>query len=301
MLGRPDTGGQVVYILDQARALEAEMKARLATAGLPHVAPRIVILTRLLPDAPDGTTCATRLERVAGCDHAVILRVPFRDARGRVVRPWVSRFRVWPYLERFAVDAGAELVDELGGAPHLVVGNYSDGNLVASLLATHFDAAHLQIAHALEKSKYIDYDLRWGSPRYKDQHPAVQLVADVLTMGRADAIITSTLQEVAGKSASVTAGPVEAPGQYEQYAQFTLPGIVRVTHGVSVFDPRFNIVSPGADAGVYFAYDEADRRVTAVQASLEELVWGGEADGLARGTIERDGKPLLFAMGRNDR
>ena len=29
MLGRPDTGGQVVYILDQARALEQEMRQRL--------------------------------------------------------------------------------------------------------------------------------------------------------------------------------------------------------------------------------------------------------------------------------
>ena len=28
VLGKPDTGGQVVYILDQARALEAEMKVR---------------------------------------------------------------------------------------------------------------------------------------------------------------------------------------------------------------------------------------------------------------------------------
>jgi sucrose synthase len=68
-----------------------------------------------------------------------------------------------------------------------------------------------------------------------------------------------------------------------------------------VFDPRFNIVSPGADASVYFAYDEADRRVTALQAGLEEMVWGGEQAPLARGTIKRDGKPLLFAMGRNDR
>lgn len=161
---------------------------------------------------------------MAGCDHATILRVPFRDARGRVVRPWVSRFCVWPYLERFAVDGGGELVAEMGGAPQMIVGNYrwkrggkgergggvmfarqknderqmtypspfppsptppppflSDGNLVASLLATHFDAAHLQIAHALEMSKYADYATLWASPRYAGQHPAVQMVADVLT------------------------------------------------------------------------------------------------------------------------
>ena len=34
VLGRPDTGGQVVYILDQVRALESEMRQRLAEQGL---------------------------------------------------------------------------------------------------------------------------------------------------------------------------------------------------------------------------------------------------------------------------
>jgi hypothetical protein len=41
----------------------------------------------------------------------------------------LCRFNVWPYLEQFAVDAGRELVAELGGKPNLIIGNYSDGNL----------------------------------------------------------------------------------------------------------------------------------------------------------------------------
>lgn len=132
VLGLPDTGGQVVYILDQVRALEKEMLLRIHKQGL-DVTPRILIVTRLIPDAK-GTTCNQRLERVSGTEHAHILRVPFRSEKG-ILRKWISRFEVWPYLETFAEDAASELVAELQGMPDFIVGNYSDGNLVASLLA----------------------------------------------------------------------------------------------------------------------------------------------------------------------
>ena len=76
---------------------------------------------------------------------------------------------------------------------------------------------------------------------------------------------SATFQEIAGKSASVTAGDLESAGQYEQFSAFTLPGLYRVTNGISIYDPRFNIISPGADASVYFPYDAADRRITSLQ------------------------------------
>ena len=90
-------------------------------------------LTRLLPDAV-GTTCGERLERVDGSEYCDILRVPFRTEKG-IVRKWISRFEVWPYLETYTEDAAVELAKELKGKPDLIIGNYSDGNLVASLLA----------------------------------------------------------------------------------------------------------------------------------------------------------------------
>lgn len=57
-------------------------------------------VTRLLPDA-HGTTCGQRLEKVLGTEHTHILRVPFRTEKG-IVRKWISRFEVWPYLETYA-------------------------------------------------------------------------------------------------------------------------------------------------------------------------------------------------------
>ena len=57
-------------------------------------------MTRLLPDAV-GTTCGQRLEKVLGTEHTHILRVPFRTEKG-ILRKWISRFDVWPYLETYA-------------------------------------------------------------------------------------------------------------------------------------------------------------------------------------------------------
>ncbi|HSH65886.1 MAG TPA: hypothetical protein VLB84_08830, partial [Bacteroidia bacterium] len=129
--------------------------------------------------------------------------VPFRTASGEVVGPWISRFQVWPYLERFAADAGREILAELGARPDLVIGNYSDGNLVASLLAHEMRVTQCNIAHALEKTKYLYSDLYWHHNE-ADYHFSAQFTADLIAMNAADFIITSTYQEIAGDRNSVT-------------------------------------------------------------------------------------------------
>ncbi|CAL0305110.1 unnamed protein product [Lupinus luteus] len=164
VLGYPDTGGQVVYILDQVRALENEMLNRIKKQGL-NIKPRILIITRLLPDAI-GTTCGERIEK----------------------------------------DVAFELTKEFQGKPDLIVGNYSDGNIVASLLA-----------HKL----------------------------------------------------GVTQDTI---GQYESHTAFTLPRLYRVVNGIDVFDPKFNIVSPGADMSIYFPYTESRRRLTNFHPEIEKLL-----------------------------
>jgi len=52
-------------------------------------------------------------------------------------------------------------ITELGQKPDLIIGNYSDGNLVASLLAHRMFVTQCNIAHALEKTKYQDADIKW--------------------------------------------------------------------------------------------------------------------------------------------
>ena len=133
VLGKPDTGGQVTYVLDQARAMEHYLQARFDDCGV-DVSPSVLILTRLIP-AAEGTTCGMRREKVFGSQNVWIVRAPFRDSSGEVLPYWISRFHVWPYLEQFAEDSKAAVAEELSGTPDLVIGHYTDGNLVAHRLA----------------------------------------------------------------------------------------------------------------------------------------------------------------------
>ena len=178
VLGRPDTGGQVVYVLDQAKSLEKQLQEDTMLAGLERlgVQPKVIILTRLIPNS-DGTLCNQRLEKVHGTDNAWILRVPLREFNPNMTQNWISRFEFWPYLETYAIDAEKELRAELRGHPDLIVGNYSDGNLVAFLLARRMKVTQCNIAHALEKSKYLFSNLYWQDLEDK-YHFSLQFTAD---------------------------------------------------------------------------------------------------------------------------
>jgi sucrose synthase len=288
VLGKPDTGGQVVYILDQVRALEREMRQSIHHQGL-DVEPQIVVLSRLIPES-EGTTCNQPREHIMGTEQARILRVPFRTADGDVIPHWISRFEIWPYLEQFALESEGALKAELGGKPDFILGNYSDGNLVASLLAGRMGVTQCNIAHALEKTKYRHSDLNWK--KMDDQyHFSCQFTADLISMNTADFIITSSYQEIAGTEESI--------GQYESHQAFTMPGLYRVTSGIDSFDPKFNIVSPGADPEVFFPYSETRRRMPMVKREIKELIFGGPGP-TARGHLEDPEKPILLAMSRLD-
>lgn len=290
VLGRPDTGGQVVYILDQVKALEQEMHDRLDEQGL-EIEPEIVVLTRLIPEA-EGTTCNQRIEQIAGTRNSYILRVPFRSASGENIPQWISRFEIWPFLERYAADAGKELVAALGGRPDLIIGNYSDGNLVASLMSHKLGVTQCNIAHALEKAKYLYSDLYWqqNDPHY---HFSCQFTADLIAMNAADFIITSTYQEIAGTD--------ETPGQYESYMTFTMPNLYRVIHGIDAYDPKFNIVSPGAAPDIYFPAGETSSRFNDLHPEIEELIYGDLRPDESRGILTDRSKPVILTMARLDR
>lgn len=62
-------------------------------------------------------------------------------------------------------------------------------------------------------------------------------------------------------------------GQYESHTAFTMPGLYRVVHGIDVFDPKFNIVSPGADMNIYFPFTEESRRLKSFHEEIEELLY----------------------------
>ncbi len=293
VLGRPDTGGQVVYVLDQARSLETQMQEDIRLAGLDclGVHPKVIILSRLIPNS-DGTRCNERLEKVHGTDNAWILRVPFREYNPNLTQNWISRFEIWPYLETYAVDAEKELYAEFQGRPDLVIGNYSDGNLVSFLLARRLNVTQFIIAHALEKSKYLFSNLYWQEME-NNYHFSLQFTADLIAMNAAQCIISSTYQEIVGRPDSV--------GQYESYESFTMPDLYHVVKGVELFSPKFNVVPPGVNESVYYPYNRSEDRVSAQAERLEELLFTLEDPEQTYGTLDDPSKCPIFSMARLDR
>lgn len=293
VLGRPDTGGQVVYILDQVKGLEQQLQEDIDLAGLDvlNVHPKVIVLTRLIPDN-DGTTSNQRLEKIYGTEDAWILRVPFRDFNPHLTQHWISRFEIWPYLETFAIDAEKEIRAEFGGKPDLIIGNYSDGNLVAFLLARSLEVTQCNIAHALEKSKYLFSNLYWQDLEDK-YHFSLQFTADLIAMNAANFVISSTYQEIVGTPDSV--------GQYESYKTFTMPDLYHVVSGIDLFSPKFNVVPPGVNESVYFPYTRKDDRLLTERDRLKELLFTLNDPTQVFGTLDDPTKRPLFSMARLDR
>ncbi|CAN1180308.1 Sucrose synthase 6 [Linum perenne] len=289
VLGLPDTGGQVVYILDQVRGLEEELLQRIKLQGL-RVKPNIIVITRLIPEAR-GTKCDQEVEPIENTTHSYILRIPFKTSKGIILPHWISRFDVYPYLERFAQDSTKAILDHTEGKPDLIMGNYSDGNLVATLVANKLGVTLGTIAHALEKTKYEDSDATWKDldPKY---HFSCQFTADMIAMNSADFIVSSTYQEIAGSK--------QKAGQYESHTTFTMPGLCRFVKGIDVFDPKFNIAAPGADQSVYFPNTAKTRRLTKFHPVIDELLYSKEENNEHIGYLTDPKKPIIFSMARLD-
>jgi sucrose synthase len=293
VLGRPDTGGQVVYVLDQAKNLEKQLQEDIVLAGLDvlNIEPKVVVLTRLIPNSED-TLCNRRLEKIYGTTNAWILRVPFREFNPNVTQNWISRFEIWPYLETYALDAERELLAEFQGKPDLIVGNYSDGNLVAFLLSRRLNTTQCNIAHALEKTKYLFSNLYWQDLEDK-YHFSLQFTADLIAMNAANFIISSTYQEIVGTPESI--------GQYESYQRFSMPELFHIVSGVELFSPKFNVVPPGVNEAVYFPYTNKEERTVSTHNYLDDLLFTLDDPTKVFGKLDDPSKRPIFSMARLDR
>ncbi len=290
VLGKPDTGGQVVYILDQVKALEKELIRSLRESGV-DAKPKIIILTRLIPNSGE-TSCNQRIEKVHNTKNVYILRIPFHNKENQVVQNWISRFEVWPYLEKFAEDSYKELLAEFGERPDFIIGNYSDGNLVATFLSKKFSVTQCNIAHALEKSKYLYSTLYWKNLE-QTYNFSVQYTADLYAMNSANFIISSTFQEIAGTDDGI--------GQYESYVDFTMPGLYRVKYGINLYHPKFNIVPPGVNTVIYFPYTNVRERIKETKDELEKILFSNSEMEDVFGKLDKPELTPLFSLARLDK
>jgi sucrose synthase len=287
VLGRPETRSQVAYVLEQARSLEIQLRQELELAGLTHLGihPQVLILTRLIPNC-EGTACALPLEKIANTEYGWILRVPFREFNPNVTQNWLAKSEIWPYLESFALDAEPALLKHLQGQPNLIIGNYSDGNLVAFLLARRFDTIQCNIAHSLEKPKYLFSNLYWQDLEAQ-YHFSAQFTADLISMNAADFIITATNQEIVGTP--------DTFGQYESYKCFTMPQLYHVVDGIDLFSPKFNRIPPGVDEQIFFPFTQMVNRDAITRDRTQDLLFSRTGDRMI-GTLKDPHKRPILAI-----
>ncbi len=286
---RPEITGQVVYVLEQAASLEHHLWEEIKLAGLDvlGIQPDVVILTRLIPNC-ESTLCDMPLEKIQDTRNAWILRVPFQAEhdQNQLTQNWIPKSEIWPYLETFAVDAEKQLLAHFHDRPGLIIGNYSDGNLVASLLARRLNVTHCTIAHTLEKPRYLFSDMYWQEME-AEHHFSAQFTADLISMNAADFIITSSYQEIVGTPDTL--------GQYESYKCFSMPHLYHVIDGINLFSPKFNRVPPGVNEQLFFPYSQTGDRIPSVRARVHDLLFTRKDSQIA-GHFNDLSKTPIFAI-----
>lgn len=173
-----DTGGQVTYVVEQARALAAH----------PSV-DRVELLTRQI-FAPNIDAGYAREREPLG-EGAEIIRIPFGPKR------YLRKERLWPYLDEL-VDRTLRHIRQTGRAPDVVLGHYADAGYVGSQVARVLGVPFVFTGHSLGRVKR-ERLLERGSDREsieKQYNITTRIEAEELALETASVVITSTEQEV---------------------------------------------------------------------------------------------------------
>ncbi|MEA3470022.1 MAG: HAD-IIB family hydrolase [Thermodesulfobacteriota bacterium] len=178
-LGRDaDTGGQVKYVVELARAL-----------GTRDDVAQVDLVTRLIDDKTVASDYGQAIERLS--DKVRIVRIQCGGKK------YLRKELLWPHLEEF-IDKTIRFIKSQGETPDLFHGHYADAGYVAMNLAAAFDAPFIFTGHSLgrnKKEKLLGDGL--SETRINKQYKMdtrIQVEEDI--MHQADLIITSTQQEI---------------------------------------------------------------------------------------------------------
>ncbi len=176
-LGRDaDTGGQVRYVLELARAL-----GRRDDVG------QVDVVTRLIEgDAPDYARPAEPIG-----PKARILRLPFGPRR------YLRKELLWPHLDQL-VDACLQRLGTTWPLPHLVHGHYADAGWVATQLSHVLGVPLVHTGHSLGrmKKRRLLAAGRKEPALEKQFHFERRIAAEEETLEAADLVVASTREEV---------------------------------------------------------------------------------------------------------
>lgn len=178
-LGRDaDTGGQIKYVLELARALAARDDVA-----------QVDLVTRLIDDKAMDADYSQVIEPLA--DKARLVRIACGG------RHYMRKELLWPHLQEF-VDNTIRFIKAEKRMPDIFHGHYADGGLVAMELAAAFDAPLIFTGHSMGRNKMAKLlaDGMSHADIVKQYHIDTRIQAEEEIIRHADQIITSTQQEI---------------------------------------------------------------------------------------------------------
>ncbi|GLT52340.1 hypothetical protein SLA2020_256880 [Shorea laevis] len=307
-LGRDsDTGGQVKYVVELARAL----------AKMPGVY-RVDLFTRQIcsPEVDWSYGEPTEMltagaEDADGSDvgessGAYIIRIPF-GPRDKYLRKEL----LWPYIQEFVDGALAHVLnmskvlgEQIGGArpvwPYVIHGHYADAGDTAALLSGALNVPMVLTGHSLGRNK-LEQLLKQGRQSKEDINSTYKIMRRIegeeLSLDAAELVITSTKQEIE-----------EQWGLYDGF-DVKLEKVLRARakRGVDChcrFMPRMAVIPPGMDfSNVVIQEDaaEIEGEISAHAAGSEVLsptvpaIWSE-----VMRFLTNPHKPIILALSRPD-
>jgi sucrose-phosphate synthase len=174
----PDNGGQIVYVMDLARALAAH----------PDVG-QVTLVTRQIDDPRWGRAYARPVEQVT--DTFAIRRVPFGGPG------YLPKEQLWPHLPE-ATRAIRATFATPDARPDVVHGHYADAGRVSDNLAEAWDVPFLHTGHSLGRIKLERLladgeDLGQAMAKFAFD---LRFAAEEATLCKASFIVTSSSQEI---------------------------------------------------------------------------------------------------------
>lgn len=188
-LGRDaDTGGQITYVVELARAL----------ARHPEVG-RVELLTRQVRDPKVDADYGEPYEDLG--HGARIVRLPCGPRR------YLRKEVLWPHLDAF-IDNAVQHISRIGHTPDVIHSHYADAGYVGARLAQLLGAAMVHTGHSLgrvKRERLIENNVR--EEAIESQYNMNQRIeAEEIALGNAELVVASTNQEVQ-----------EQYSQYENY------------------------------------------------------------------------------------
>jgi len=178
-LGRDvDTGGQVTYVVELARALVQHPKVE-----------RVDLVTRLVSDPQVDGSYAEPVEELA--PGVNIIRIPCGPDR------YLPKESLWPHLDSF-VDNTLRYFRSQGRPPDLVHGHYADAGYVASRLSGIMNIPMAFTGHSLGRVKRERLLEKGAKPEILEKRYQIsrRIEAEENTLDHAALVVASTNQEV---------------------------------------------------------------------------------------------------------